>query len=54
MLPDGYAIRVGTAEDASAMHALITTNLEVGHLLPRSLDDLTRHASRFGPVLRML
>ena len=50
MLPDGYAIRVGTPEDASAMHALITTNLEVGHLLPRSLDDLTRHASRFQVV----
>lgn len=47
MLPDGYAIRSGTPADAPAMYALITANLEVGHLLPRSLDDLTRHAGRF-------
>ncbi|MBA2355570.1 MAG: GNAT family N-acetyltransferase [Acidobacteria bacterium] len=46
-LPDGYRIERGTADQAAAMHALITTNLDAGHLLPRSLDDLARHASRF-------
>jgi len=47
MLPEGYAIRAGTPGDAPAMHALISANLEVGHLLPRTLDDLTYHAPRF-------
>lgn len=52
VLPDGFSIRQGRAADASAMFALITTNLEVGHLLPRTLDDLTRHAERFQVVVR--
>lgn len=52
MLPDGYAIRVGAPDDAPAMYALITANLEVGHLLPRTLDDLTRHAGRFQVITR--
>ena len=52
MLPDGYAIRPGTSADAPAMYALITANLEVGHLLPRTLDDLTRHADRFLVITR--
>ena len=52
MLPDGYAIRGGTPADAPAMYALVTANLEVGHLLPRSLDDLTRHAGRFLVITR--
>jgi amino-acid N-acetyltransferase len=30
-----------------AIHRLISENLEAGHLLPRTLDDLHRHASRF-------
>ena len=46
-LPPGYMIRPGVPADAPAMLALITANLEVGHLLPRTLDDLTRHAHRF-------
>ncbi len=46
-LPDGYAIQRGRPDQAEAMHALITGALEEGHLLPRSLDDLRRHASRF-------
>ena len=33
-------LRVATPADASAIHALIAGNLEIGHLLPRSLDDL--------------
>lgn len=41
------AIRPGTSADASAIDALITTNLEIGHLLPRTVDDLVQHAHRF-------
>lgn len=33
--------------DAVAIHHLIVENLEAGHLLPRSLDDVTAHAPRF-------
>jgi amino-acid N-acetyltransferase len=29
------------------MHALITANMEAGHLLPRTLEDLRLHAGRF-------
>jgi amino-acid N-acetyltransferase len=29
------------------MHALIMASLEEGHLLPRTLEDLRRHAERF-------
>ena len=40
-------IRVATPADAPAMHALIAAHLDEGHLLPRQLDDLERHAARF-------
>jgi amino-acid N-acetyltransferase len=33
--------------DADAIHRLISDNLEVGHLLPRTMDDVVAHASRF-------
>lgn len=33
--------------DAGAIHQLIEQNLEAGHLLPRTLEDVTDHASRF-------
>lgn len=39
--------RAATAADAGAIHRLIAENLQVGHLLPRTLDDVTTHASRF-------
>jgi amino-acid N-acetyltransferase len=39
--------RLATAADAAAIHRLITDNLEAGHLLPRTLDDVTTHAPRF-------
>ena len=39
--------RPAQAQDAEAIHRLIATNLEVGHLLPRSLEDVTEHAARF-------
>lgn len=39
--------RQGSADDAAAVHHLIAANLEVGHLLPRTIDDVVEHASRF-------
>ena len=39
--------RQANALDAPLIHQLIVQNLEAGHLLPRSIDDVTRHASRF-------
>ena len=39
--------RSATAADVAAVHTLIVDNLEVGHLLPRSLDDVTANIARF-------
>ena len=39
--------RSATAADVAAVHSLIVDNLEVGHLLPRSLDDITANIARF-------
>ena len=39
--------RSATAADIAAVHTLIVDNLEVGHLLPRSVDDVTANISRF-------
>jgi amino-acid N-acetyltransferase len=44
---DPAEIRRATVADAAAVHALITANLAAGHLLPRSLDDVSRRATRF-------
>ncbi len=42
-------VTLRTAEPAEAkkLHALITANLEEGHLLPRTLGELKVHAPRF-------
>jgi N-acetylglutamate synthase-like GNAT family acetyltransferase len=40
-------IRRATPADAEALHALITSHLDEGHLLPRALDELRAHAERF-------
>ena len=40
-------LRTGEAADAAAIHELITTNLSVGHLLPRTFEDVESHAHRF-------
>jgi amino-acid N-acetyltransferase len=50
--PDSVAadleqVRRGRVEDVPAIARLITANLAAGHLLPRSIEDLTGHASRF-------
>jgi amino-acid N-acetyltransferase len=39
--------RQAGVEDATAVHGLISDNLESGHLLPRTLDDIVAHAPRF-------
>ena len=40
-------MRTATPEDAAALHGLISSHVGEGHLLPRSLEDLERHAARF-------
>ena len=46
-LATAIQLRSGVAADAAAIHALITANLSVGHLLPRTFDDVESHAPRF-------
>jgi amino-acid N-acetyltransferase len=45
-------LRTAETADARYIHALIAANLVEGHLLPRTLDELTVHASRFVVALR--
>ena len=40
-------LRSGVATDATAIHNLIAANLNAGHLLPRTFDDVECHADRF-------
>lgn len=40
-------LRRGEAPDAPAILSLVQSNLEAGHLLPRTLEELTLHSSRF-------
>ena len=40
-------IRVATAADVDAIHALIDTHVADGRLLPRHRDEIAVHASRF-------
>lgn len=47
VMAPAVTLRAGTAADASALHAFIDAHLVEGHLLPRSLGELTIHASRF-------
>lgn len=46
MRPD-ITLRAAVPADAAALHALIAAHLQEGRLLPRTLDELTVHASRF-------
>ncbi len=39
--------RPGTEADAPAVNRLIEDNLESGHLLPRTIDEIHDHAGRF-------
>ena len=45
-------LRTAEAAEAKKLHALITANLEEGHLLPRTLAELTGHAGRFVVAIR--
>jgi amino-acid N-acetyltransferase len=40
-------LRIAGPDDVPGIHRLISDNIEVGHLLPRSIEDVERHASRF-------
>lgn len=40
-------IRPAVAAEAPVLHHLISTYLDAGHLLPRTLEEVTRHADRF-------
>ena len=40
-------LRAATTADAPALHKLVASHLEEGHLLPRALDELSLHAQRF-------
>jgi amino-acid N-acetyltransferase len=45
-------LRSADAADAKKLHAIITANLEEGHLLPRTLGELTVRAGRFVVAMR--
>jgi amino-acid N-acetyltransferase len=40
-------LRTATPAEAPAIHALIVEHLEEGHLLPRTIEEVTAHAHRF-------
>ena len=40
-------IRPATPQDAEALYALVSAHVKEGHLLPRDLDEIARHADRF-------
>jgi amino-acid N-acetyltransferase len=55
MRPPGqgrFTLRTADVADAKKLHALIQANLEEGHLLPRTLNELTVHAGRFVVALK--
>ena len=45
-------MRSAELSEAPAIHALITANLVEGHLLPRTLAEITLHAARFVVAVR--
>ena len=47
MNKSGVTLRTAEVGEAKKLHALIEANLEEGHLLPRTLSELTAHATRF-------
>lgn len=46
-MTDGMVLRSATKADAAAIYRLIADNLEAGHLLPRSIDNIEEHATGF-------
>ena len=47
MTQTGITLRTAENREAKKLYALIQANLEEGHLLPRTLSELTVHAERF-------
>ena len=45
--PSRVTLRTAESSDARKIFALIDANLQEGHLLPRTLSELTVHAGRF-------
>jgi amino-acid N-acetyltransferase len=45
-------LRTGDPSDARRLHALISASQAEGHLLPRTLAEVTQHASRFVVAVR--
>lgn len=45
-------LRTAGVAEARKLHALISASLEEGHLLPRTLDELSVHAERFVVAVR--
>jgi amino-acid N-acetyltransferase len=50
--PSRIALRTADVSEAKKLYALIHANLEEGHLLPRTLGELTVHAGRFVVAVR--
>jgi amino-acid N-acetyltransferase len=42
-----FIMRTATEADAEALHKLVSTHVKEGHLLPRELAEIQRHAARF-------
>lgn len=40
-------LRPATLADAEVLHALVSAHIKEGHLLPRELTEIARHAARF-------
>jgi amino-acid N-acetyltransferase len=40
-------VRPATPDDAPGIHELVSEHLAEGHLLPRTLEEITAHATRF-------
>ena len=45
-------LRSADVSEAPRLHALISANLEEGRLLPRTLEELAAHATRFVVAVR--
>lgn len=50
--PARITLRSAGMSDARRLHALIAANQAEGHLLPRTLAEVTQHASRFVVAVR--
>ena len=50
--PARVTLRTADPSEAKKVHALIEANREEGHLLPRTLGELTVHATRFVVAIR--